>query len=1563
MALDLTGISNENEFYAHHYLHALLEGDLRGVIKKWTDQKREAPWRILRRQSNGYFAAKEAFSRKRDPQECLAIQRNCLERILEGLEYDVKPRLISTDAAKVPLMAEVTLRSGAPRLWIIEAFTRNIFECDVLELGVHSVVDPDGDPSLALAKIINQCAFFRDEPPRWVIVASLASLILFDRTKWSGRRAIRFDLTEILSRRESSTLRVMAVLLHRDSLCPEEGAPFLDDLDERSRKHSHAISKDLTYALRESVELLGNEVVRYMRYVSKRKVFQRDWADSLTAECLRYMYRLLFLFNIEARPELGYIPLKAQAYLRGYSLEKLRDLELARLDTDDAREGFFFDFSLRKLFRLIFEGHGEGQLHLDGAEHHSFTIAPLRCSLFDPKLTPNLSRVKIRNCVWRRIMELLSLSGGAGEQRGRISYAHLGINHLGAVYEALLCYRGFLAQDNLYEVKRKSSSHDMLDPAYFVSENALHDYDEEERVYDSKGSLKCYKKGTFIYRLSGGDRQKSASYYTPEALTECLVKYALKELISDRKADKILEITVCEPAMGSAAFLNEAISQLADAYLIRKQKECGETLAPDRYAAEKQRVKMYLADNNVYGVDLNPVAVELAGISLWLNTLGPGGFVPWFGNQLKCGNSLIGARSQTYSTEQLRKGKWWAAAPKNVPLSDGARPTDSIYHFLVGDAAMAAYEGKVIKALAKEKISVIASWWKSFRVEYAPNEIARLQRLSEHIDKLWERHIVELRRIEQRTSDQFAIFPEDAETLAVAPTSTRDKQNILQQELYSKGVRSASPYRRLKLAMDYWCALWFWPIEQADLLPTREEHIGDLELLLIRDADQRESLGSEQLPLFPESMSIEYAHELCDALGFVDIDRMVKKTPRLALVEKLSLRYRFHHWHLEFADQFADRGGFDLVLGNPPWIKAQWIEGDVIGETRPLAAIRNLRAPELATLRLEWIAHGDNHQTFLAAFEEAHATQSFLNATQNYPMLQGMQTNLYKSFLCVAWSISAGVTGLLHPEGVYDDARGGHLRRALYSRLRAHFQFWNELKLFPDVDHRVKFSINIYGPEQDACFSSMANLYSPRTVDASFAHDGSGPAPGFKNEQGSWEVTGHKARLIPVGTNELEAIATLYGGAEAPPLETPFPAIHSVPILSIMRRLAEAPRRLRNLRDAYADVRMWDETNARKDGTIRRETRFPCSLHEWIVSGPQFFVGNPLNKTPKAECRLSSHYTALDLTTLPSTYRPRVNYVPACSPEDYLNRTPRAAWGESQLITDLYRVVFRKRIGASSERTLIAAVIPPGVGHIDAVQSVAFREIRLMICALQGVLTTVGDFYVKTTGKPDLHQLWSNLPLVDYSPEAAARILGLVCLTADFSQLWEDVRATIAASAWSRPDKRLDDDWFDHLQSPWLAQSPLRTDYARRQALVELDVLYAQACGLSLEELCSIYRVQFPVMNAYERDTYYDAQGRIIFTCSMGLTGVGLARKASRKDTAYGILSNMRTATGIALGWEDVKDMQEGVVTNTFMDDTLPGGPFERTIEYCAPFDRCDREEDYALAWEHFEGRKSEGDL
>ena len=147
--------------------------------------------------------------------------------------------------------------------------------------------------------------------------------------------------------------------------------------------------------------------------------------------------------------------------------------------------------------------------------------------------------------------------------------------------------------------------------------------------------------------------------------------------------------------------------------------------------------------------DLNPVAVELAEVSLWLNTIYEGGFVPWFGTQLMNGNSLIGARRQVYRIENAQstsKGlRWYEMEPDRVPLGTKRMPKKQVYHFLLGDPGMCSYSDKVIKQLEPANIKEMKDWNKKFTSPVTDDEVVTLLRLSEAIDKLWEAQI-ELRK-------------------------------------------------------------------------------------------------------------------------------------------------------------------------------------------------------------------------------------------------------------------------------------------------------------------------------------------------------------------------------------------------------------------------------------------------------------------------------------------------------------------------------------------------------------------------------------------------------------------------------------------------------------------------------------------------------------------------------------------------------------------------------------------------------------------------------------------------
>jgi hypothetical protein len=1522
MPIDLTGITNENEFYTHHYLAAILEGDLKALFEAWAQQER-APWEGLRALARPF----QSIDREPDPMDRLALRRRWFSDLFHVLGYATEPDTIEfEDGTLLTIAGQITRANGQPELWILES----------LDGGEEE------DPLASQEEVLTKQIFAAAEPPRWVLLYGAKQLLLIDRTKWPSKRFLRFDLAEILGRREASTLRATAALLHRDSVCPPGQISLLDRLDENSHKHAFAVSEDLKYSAREAVELIGNEAVWYLREVLKEGIYGKDLAEQLTRECLRYLYRLLFLFYVEAREELGYAPMKSDEYRTGYSLESLRDAAETDLSTDEDRNGYFLHHSLQALFRLIHDGWRH-ELKPEQIGDYNFRMEPLRCELFDPSGTELLNRVRLRNHVLQQVIELLSLSREErGRRRGRISYSQLGINQLGAVYEGLLSYTGFFVEekDGLYEVKPEGETYDPLEQAYFVPKNALPDYKEEEKVY-ANGRLVHHPQGSFVYRLAGRNRQKSASYYTPDVLTQCVVKYALKELLKDKSADDILAFNVCEPALGSGAFLNEAVNQLADAYLERKQRETGRVIGHDDYLLEKQKVKAYLADNHVFGVDRNPVAIELAEISLWLNTIYEGHTIPWFGGQLVGGNSLIGARRQVFTRKQLESAnrEWLDSLPECVPVGKG-RSAGQIWHFLTPDQGMADYTDKAVKEMLPSEMKQIRDWRKDFTKRLSAGELRALERLSAAVDRLWKRHSEDLRQVRHDTAHVFPVFGQEANPAFAEQgqrLTTHQRDEIFTRAILPQGGQ-ASCYQRLKLAMDYWCALWFWPVEEAVLLPSRDEFLLELSAILEGTSqDLSPLLGAEQQALFPSGKPEQEQLRLSQELGSVDLDDLLGKLPRLATVLGLAARHRFLHWELEYADLFEDRGGFDLILGNPPWIRIEWDEGGVMADFDPSFILRKLSAPRMRELREQTMQRYPQLRiTYLAEYVESQGTQAFLNAKQNYPLLLGTPANSYKCFLTQAWHVTnePGVQGFLHPEGVYDDPNGGLLRRDLYSRLRLHCQYQNELMLFADLGDREKYSVNVCGPISQASFQHLSNLFHPTTVDSCFDHDGTGVCGGIKDNRGSWNLVGHRDRIIHVNEDTLALFAKLYDDPSTPPLKARLPSLHSRALVSVLRKFADYPRRLGNLEREYESTQMWNETISVDDKTIRRVTGFPGSTREWILSGPHIHIANPLFKTPRAVCTEKGHYDPLDLTALSADYLPRTNYVPACSPAEYLARTPRVPWDDQKPVTEFYRFVNREMLSQAGERTLLSTIVPPGVGHVNTIFSNSFKSAMTLVDYAGTCLSLPVDFRVKTTGMGHANKtLMDQLPYADLSG-LRGRTLLLTALTCHYAALWRECWLhSFRDQRWTKIDPRLCNTRFTSLAPEWCWGTPLRTDYERRQALVEIDVLAARALKLTLEELCTIYRIQFPVLQQNERDTWYDQRGRIVFTCSKGLPGVGFSRPE----------------------WERIKEMKVGVVTRTIQDDTLPGGPRERVIEYVAPFDRCDRETDYATAWKFFD--------
>jgi hypothetical protein len=410
------------------------------------------------------------------------------------------------------------------------------------------------------------------------------------------------------------------------------------------------------------------------------------------------------------------------------------------------------------------------------------------------------------------------------------------------------------------------------------------------------------------------------------------------------------------------------------------------------------------------------------------------------------------------------------------------RDTNEVYHFLVFDEDMAPnHSDKLMKQFWPERCGTAKNWIeKQVKLKWKPEEIKEALAICELIDKHWARYADKRADALIQTACTASVWPTPANSPQVVSTGpSLGEQERIRAELES----TSGSFQRLKLVMDTWCALWFWPLNRVVDLPTRDGFLASARLLL-----GDEPPHTEHRTLVSARLGFEIEALLSAAGGEVpDASMLAEAVPWFELANDLACEQRFHHWELVFTEVLgptATHQGFDLVIGNPPWIRITWSDPVVLCELEPRLGVQETTSSELTHRRNAILKETTSLEFYSDQFRQAEGGVAHLNSPRLYTDLIGMKANLYKNFIVRSWDLvgNSGVAGLLHPEGPYEDPKGGHFRRCVYSRLRSHYHHKNELQLFADVDHHTEYSINIYaGMAGEVRFRQMANLYHPKT--------------------------------------------------------------------------------------------------------------------------------------------------------------------------------------------------------------------------------------------------------------------------------------------------------------------------------------------------------------------------------------------------------------------------------------------------------------------------------------------------
>lgn len=431
------------------------------------------------------------------------------------------------------------------------------------------------------------------------------------------------DLVTIIETNDYENFKYFYLFFRREAFTPE-GNSFLDKVFSQSLKYTKRIGKELE----ENVYKILLQMTRgFFDNPDNQLQYKSLDIEEVYNNSLIFLYQLLFLFYVESKGFIGKeIPRKYQAQ---FSFAKWVDDILKEYDEKSiSKYDTRYNHRLKSILELIDVGSES-----KGISKDDFFVPPYNGGLFSNEKYPFLQEKEIRDTYLSTVIDLLVRTQiDKNEEKVRIDYSDLSIRHIGSIYEGILEYKLNVATTDMVVVKDKKS---LKWVPLKKTKKEFDEYEEDKRV----------RKGELYLLTDRKERKKSGSYFTPEYVVEYIVSNALDPIMKrklskaktiEEKREAILSLNIVDPAMGSGHFLVEVIDHLG--VKLAQYISNGENKNRDIDLAKRE-----IARNCIYGVDKNPLATELAKVSIWLNTIGDDKPLSFIDHHLKTGNSFLGS--------------------------------------------------------------------------------------------------------------------------------------------------------------------------------------------------------------------------------------------------------------------------------------------------------------------------------------------------------------------------------------------------------------------------------------------------------------------------------------------------------------------------------------------------------------------------------------------------------------------------------------------------------------------------------------------------------------------------------------------------------------------------------------------------------------------------------------------------------------------------------------------------------------------------------------------------------